>query len=275
MRVVFFGERPNVAPYELRLRLSCHEDVFAAPNAARWESLMAQSTEVGSFQFPIVISSLLSPMTTNIMATYSVMGSFIILHGSSHTLALYLLLQVTLTIRAGILVFIWERQQFDNKSRPTGDAELMVIEQLARENNNTALRALQTWRENWNQTMLSPSSQTSGGLYRDRAMAYWFLGQLMNSGDRNLVRLNTGGKPDRWSMRIPKLLTNLIVKLDGGQLVDIANINDLRARCLDGEAQDEPEDGGDEMSTFNVQFIMTRKSKLSAACPGSVGSLNL
>ncbi|PVH77487.1 hypothetical protein DL98DRAFT_534766 [Cadophora sp. DSE1049] len=171
MRTVFFGERPNLNAYDVRLRLPCHENVFRASNSADWESAMAHCAGLTTFQFPIVISSLLSVTATDCLGLYSVMGSFIVLHG--------------------ILVFIWERQQFDNRSRGVGQAESIVIQQLAKENNDVANHALNSWKSNWNTTVSNSLSSMSSGLYRDRAIAYWFLGRLLNSEDKKQVQLVT------------------------------------------------------------------------------------
>ncbi len=81
MRAVFFGERPCLTAYEMRLRLPCHENLFRARNPTEWNVTLGQCADLTSFQFPIIISSLLSIATTSRVGLYSVMGSFIVLHG--------------------------------------------------------------------------------------------------------------------------------------------------------------------------------------------------
>jgi len=83
MRTVFFGERPNLNAYDVRLRLPCHENVFRATNSTDWKGAMPLCADLTTFQFPIVISSLLSITATDCLGLYSVMGSFIVLHGKN------------------------------------------------------------------------------------------------------------------------------------------------------------------------------------------------
>ncbi|KAH7413098.1 fungal-specific transcription factor domain-containing protein [Cadophora sp. MPI-SDFR-AT-0126] len=242
MRTVFFGERPNLNAYDVRLRLPCHENVFRATDSTDWKNAMAYCADLTTFQFPIVISSLLSVTATDCLGLYSVMGSFIVLHG--------------------ILVFIWERQQFDNRSRGVGQAESVVIQQLAKENNDVADHALNSWKSNWNTTASNSLSSMSSGLYRDRAIAYWFLGRLLNSEEKKQIQLVTGKRLKVWSMRIPRIMKHLIIKLDRGQLDESENIRDLRAKYLDNNLVGELDDaqGEEGMDLLNIRFIMNSKS---------------
>jgi hypothetical protein len=60
-------------------------------------------------------------------------------------------------------------------------------------------------------------------------------------------------------MRIPRLMKNLIMKLDRGQLETSEDLTSFENECVDDEPY-EKEDGGQEtMDTLNVNFMMYRR----------------
>lgn len=166
-------------------------------------------------------------------------------------------------------MYLWESQKFEYRpwsSLQEGEAD--VLDQLTQERNAIIDQALHKWRGHWNDTVASPMSSGTSGLYRDRAIAYWFLGRLMNGHDRTKFRIatedattTTTGTPS-WSMRIPRLMKHLIMKLDRGQLNPSDDLDNLETECRDGERACERSDENSEtMDALNVNFIMYRRKQ--------------
>lgn len=76
--VLFFGDRPRVAPYELRHSLPCHEHVYEARTAFEWQ---IASTPTNQAEYPVLLEMLLSPQIERHPSDISVMGNFLLLHG--------------------------------------------------------------------------------------------------------------------------------------------------------------------------------------------------
>ena len=118
----------------------------------------------------------------------------------------------------GILLHIWEQKTIHSQrdgSKIPNEAEQNVRKHLATIQSQVVDNALQLWRKHWAITLLRPGSMASEGLYRDRALAYWFLGNAMNR-NRSL------GGMGNWTLRILRLLRKLTTLVDSGQL-DVAS----------------------------------------------------
>jgi len=77
--VLFFGDRPRVAPYELRHSLPCHEHVYEARTTFEWQIAYSQTNQA---EYPVLLEMLLSPQIDRHPSDISVMGNFLLLHGT-------------------------------------------------------------------------------------------------------------------------------------------------------------------------------------------------
>ena len=76
--VLFFGDRPRIAPYELRHSLPAHEHVYEARTAFEWQIAFTQTNQA---EYPVLLEMLLSPQVERHPSDISVMGNFLLLHG--------------------------------------------------------------------------------------------------------------------------------------------------------------------------------------------------
>src|SRR5271156_6079074 len=88
--VLFFGDRPRVASYELRHSLPAHEHVYEAGTAFEWQ---ISFTQTNTAEYPVLLQMLLSPSVERHPSDISVMGNFLLLHG--------------------LHVHIWKNQQYE------------------------------------------------------------------------------------------------------------------------------------------------------------------
>ena len=164
-------------------------------------------------------------------------------------------------------MYLWESQKFEYRPWSTlKEDEAGIISQLTQERNAIIDQALRKWRGHWNETIAKPVSCGTSGLYRDRAIAYWFLGRLMNGHERTRFCIEAPDTERPWSMRVPRLMKHLIMKLDRGQLKASDDLGNLEAECLDCEKACERKDGNHEtMDALNVDFIMYRRKNDTTA----------
>ena len=78
--MLFFGDRPRVAPYELRHSLPAHEHVYEARTAFEWQ---ISFTSTNQAEYPVLLEMLLSAQVDHHPSDISVMGNFLLLHGIS------------------------------------------------------------------------------------------------------------------------------------------------------------------------------------------------
>lgn len=140
-----------------------------------------------------------------------------------------------------------------------------VREHLAAVHSQVIDNALKLWRSHWDRTVSQPSSTASHGLYRDRALVYWFLGNAINR-NHGLAwpEFSAVSANGQWTLKIPRLLTRLTVLVDSGQL-DVASdgaseneaadklachLRDLQQDSADSDA------GGDEVDTIALSRMM-------------------
>ena len=76
--VLFFGDRPRIAPYELRHSLPAHEHVYEARTAFEWQIAFTQTNQA---EYPVLLEMLLSSQVERHPSDISVMGNFLLLHG--------------------------------------------------------------------------------------------------------------------------------------------------------------------------------------------------
>jgi hypothetical protein len=78
--VLFFGNRPRLAPYELRHRVPAHQHVYEARTEDEWRMVYTAQNPV---EYPVLLEMLLSPQVDTHPTEISVMGHFLLLHGTS------------------------------------------------------------------------------------------------------------------------------------------------------------------------------------------------
>ena len=82
--VLFFGDRPRVAPYELRHSLPAHEHVYEARTAFEWQIAFTQTNQA---EYPVLLEMLLSSQVERHPSDISVMGNFLLLHGIKYLIS--------------------------------------------------------------------------------------------------------------------------------------------------------------------------------------------
>ncbi|KIW34128.1 uncharacterized protein PV07_00924 [Cladophialophora immunda] len=202
IRAIMFDQRPELHSYELRLPLPCDENIFAASTEDEWQALYVKAHNVTRMEFPAILSLFLCHSSMDLPLDFSVMGAFIVLHG--------------------ILLHMWEQKLIFRRRDPRevqDPVEERMNEHLADAQSKVTNNALRLWRKHWARTVDSPGSMTSKGLYRDRALAYWYLGNLMNHNRRakglDVAPVSINGN---WSLKVPRLLRKLTTLMDDGQL---------------------------------------------------------
>src|SRR5277367_1726058 len=84
--VLFFGNRPRVAAYEVRHRIPAHEHVYEARTAVEWRIVYTATSQV---EYPVLLEMLLSPHVEAPPTDISIMGHFLLLHGAFTTFFAY------------------------------------------------------------------------------------------------------------------------------------------------------------------------------------------
>jgi hypothetical protein len=125
---------------------------------------------------------------------------------------------------------MWEQKSIQRRQfalRQPDMASRVVLEHLAEVQNQTVNNALDLWWKQWTKTVADPASMTSTGLYRDRALTYWLLGNVINR-DFDLARRRVSPSPDAgtWTLKVPLLMRKLTALMDTGHL-DAMNQNSI------------------------------------------------
>jgi len=84
--VLFFGNRPRVAAYEVRHRIPTHEHVYEARTAAEWRIVYTATSQI---EYPVLLEMLLSPHVEAPPTDISIMGHFLLLHGVNNLFFAY------------------------------------------------------------------------------------------------------------------------------------------------------------------------------------------
>lgn len=142
-------------------------------------------------------------------------------------------------------------------------ADRSIREHLAAIDCEDIDNALRTWRKHWDRTVLRPASTASHGLYRDRSLVYWVLGNAMNrSNDLIGPGFSAESSEGQWTLKIPRLLKTLSVLADSGKLdtgegdSDGAESLDCYLRDLQSTAESDP--GDKEIDTVILNYMMRR-----------------
>jgi hypothetical protein len=161
--VLFFGDRPRVAPYELRHTLPAHEHVYEARTAFEWQ---ISSTPINEAEYPVLLEMLLSPQVERHPSDISVMGNFLLLHGT----------YLPVKLMTGIHVHIWTSQQYD----PALGESPGLGATIAYQRHNATTFALAKWRDGWVASKLHTHPAQTVGLYQEKGMMWWVLAQFLH-----------------------------------------------------------------------------------------------
>ena len=169
---------------------------------------------------------------------------------------------------------MWEEKSIQNLRQPLDPGTKRVYDHLVDIQCQLVDVALKQWRKQWSKTMSSTASRSSRGLYRDKALAYWLLGNVMN---RNSTLSGTATPVSRngsWILKVPRLVRKLTALVDEGQVGGAtgdsiaitggnldAQLDNLR------EGLDESADEGG-MDTLTLSCLMRRER--SIVLPGTI-----
>lgn len=168
---------------------------------------------------------------------------------------------------------MWEQKKIHaqrNLLEVSDAAELNVREHLTTVQSGVVGNALELWRKHWATTVSRPGSMACEGLYRDRALAYWFLGNVMNRNrglvSMDIVPVSINGN---WTLKVPRLLRKLTMLMDSGQLDDMSDsVISMAEENFDrhlGDLQENAEENSDVegMDTIILGCMMRRERRMS------------
>lgn len=168
---------------------------------------------------------------------------------------------------------MWEQKKIHaqgNRPEMPAAAGANVREHLTTVQSQVVDNALELWRKHWAKTLSRPGSMACEGLYRDRALAYWFLGNVMNRNrglaSMDIVPVSINGN---WTLKVPRLLRKLTMLMDSGQLDDMSDsVSSMEGGDFErhlGDLQDNAEENADVegMDTIILGCMMRRERRLS------------
>jgi hypothetical protein len=228
-RVLFFGDRPTIAPYDLRLTVPSHEHIFEAQTALEWQIAYAPPNPA---EFPVLLEMLLSTQLERHPTDIGVMGNFSLLHG--------------------LHVHIWTTQQYE---LATGSSPCVDIS-LSEQRNRAISFALDKWRDAWLSSTHHTHPAQTVGLCQEKGMMWWVLAKFLHEKKGRLQQIAQWSDADRIEniMKVIKAIL-LTVEKDG-----------LKEENLSPKAVKEPtEESEDVVETANalnsvtLSLIMRRK----------------
>lgn len=228
--VLFFGDRPRIAPYELRHSLPAHEHVYESRTAFEWQIAFTQTNQA---EYPVLLEMLLSPQVERHPPDISVMGNFLILHG---TFPLY-------CSDIGIHVHIWTSQQYE----PALGGSPGVGTTLADQRHQAISFALSKWRDGWVASKLHTHPAQTIGLYQEKGMMWWVLAKFIHE-KKGLAEDRTQKMTDSERIdKILKVIKAIYLTVERGGVKEIPSLRNVAVN----------EDEG--LNSMTIGFIMGRK----------------
>lgn len=163
---------------------------------------------------------------------------------------------------------MWEQKNIcmqNELSDVTDKTAQHVRDHLAATQAQVVDNALRQWRICWSRTVSRPLSMMSCGLYRDRALVYWFLGNVMNrSYGLPGIELPATSVNKQKTLRIPRLLRRLSVLVDSGKLADVGEEASEGAETLDSclkslQETEDAETGGEGIDAIVLSCMMRKR----------------
>lgn len=143
-------------------------------------------------------------------------------------------------------------------------AEQQMRDHLAVTQSQVIDNTLRLWKVYWDKTVSRLAPAAPHGLYRDRALVYWFLGNAMNrrQGSAGCDFATVSGSRKR-TLKIPHLLRKLSVLADSGQLDGVDQQSPEGAETLvsylkELQETEEADPGGEEVDTVILSCMMRR-----------------
>ncbi|KAH6962361.1 hypothetical protein BKA56DRAFT_597584 [Ilyonectria sp. MPI-CAGE-AT-0026] len=248
IQAIYFDRRPALHLHELQLPLPCDESIFLATTEDEWRQLFRRARDLTRLEYPVVLSLFLCHRPIEVSLHFSVMGAFTILHG--------------------ILLYMWEQKNTyiqNELSDITDKTEQHVRNHLAATQAQLIDNALRQWRICWSRTVSRPLSVMSCGLYRDRALVYWFLGNAMNrSHGLSGIEIPATSVNKQKALRIPRLLRRLSVLVDSGKLADVGEEASEGTETLDSclkslQETEDVETGGEGIDAIVLSCMMRKR----------------
>jgi hypothetical protein len=231
-RTLLFGDRPTIAPSDLRLTVPSHEHIFEAQTAFEWKIAY---TPPNPAEYPVLFDMLLSNKVERHPPDISVMGNFCLLHG--------------------IHVCIWTAQQYEPgmSQFPRGVGTSSVTEQP----NQSISFALQKWRDGWESSKQHTHPAQTMDLYQEKGMMWWVLAKFLHEKKGQLGQIVKWGDSARIEnmMKIIKAIHLTVEK--GG--VKEENLSPDAVKELTEKSGKVVVEGG--LNSMAVSFIMGRKAE--------------
>src|SRR5579862_5467143 len=150
--VMFFGDRPRFAPYEIQHCPPAHEHVYQASSASEWA---AKFIPTNPRPFPELLNAVLSPLQ-EFPKDMSAAGHFMLLHGKS---------RFVLSDLVGLHAAIWTQQHnVGPNSDILGDQRYEMI-----------TSALKKWRNSWFSSTTIHEDGPNAGFFDEGNFKWWMV----------------------------------------------------------------------------------------------------
>ena len=231
--MLFFGDRPTIAPYDVRLTVPSHEHIFEARTAFEWQ--IAYTTP-NPTEYPVLLEMLLSTQVSRHPADIGVMGNFCLLHG--------------------LHVHIWTAQQYE----PSLGGSAGVGASLAEQKNQAISYALQKWRDGFLASKQYTHTAQTVGLYQEKGMMWWVLAKFLHEKKGRLGQIAKWSDIERIE-NIMKIIKAIHLTVEKGGVKE----ENLSPEAVKEPAETEKSgsvveaEGG--LNSMTISFIMSRKAE--------------
>jgi hypothetical protein len=232
-RVLFFGDRPNIAPYDLRLTIPSHEHIFEARTAFEWQIAY---TPPNPAEYPVLLEMLLSTQVERHPPDISVMGNFCLLHG--------------------IHVDIWTAQQYE----PSLGGSAGVGASLAEQRNQAISYALQKWRDGYLTSRQHTHAALTVGLFQEKAMMWWVLAKFLHEKKGRLGQIAKWSDVERME-NIMKIIKAIHLTVEKGGVKEENLSPDAVKESTETEKSGTVVETEGGLNSMTISFIMSRKAE--------------
>ena len=234
-----------MAPYELRHSLPAHEHVYEARTAFEWQISFTQTNQS---EYPVLLEMLLSPQVERHPSDISVMGNFLLLHGT----------RFSFCANSGLHVHIWTSQQYE----PALGGSPGVGASLVDQRHAATSFALSKWRDGWVSSKLHTHPAQTIGLYQEKGMMWWVLAKLLHE-KKGLPFFPEGRGIASWSdservENILKIIKAIHLTVESGGVKE----ENLSPEIVKNPPASPPKvaDDLENLNSMTISFIMGRKS---------------
>jgi hypothetical protein len=232
-RVLFFGDRPTIASYDLRLTVPSHEHIFEARTAFEWQIAY---TPPNPAEYPVLLEMLLSTQVERHPPDISVMGNFCLLHG--------------------IHVHIWTAQQYE----PSLGGSSGVGASLAEQRNQAISYALQKWRDGYLTAKRHTHTAQTIGLFQEKAMIWWVLAKFLHEKKGRLGQIAKWSDVERIE-NIMKIIKAIHLTVEKGGVMEENLSPDAVKESTETEKSGKVVETEGGLNSMTISFIMSRKAE--------------